>query len=382
MTTVAVFAGLYPPAINGGGPIRSTEAMVEAVPLEFLPVVITNDHDLGERERLAVPANVWTSRGRAKVHYSSARSIPKLIRGFSAVKRERPRLLHFNSFFSPGFTIFPLMLWRVGFWGKPILLLAPRGEFGEGASGRRALKKRLYIALFRLLGIHRSIIWHSTAEHETQDIRRVWGKTAKVVLRENHTLLPLEPRDFSRKPNQEPCFAFLGRIVEHKGLAVVLQALAGTTAKLSLDIYGPEEDPTYVSRCRDIVATMPMNVKVTFSGAVHPDQVRETLAKYDALLMPTAGENFGHVIAESLSVSCPVFTTPYTPWTETLQSGGGYVVENRAPGTWLTAIEHFVAVPPEARAGIRKAAGAAYRSWRAQPEKPHVWTLAMQLDQE
>lgn len=379
MTIVAVFTGLYPPAVKGGGPIRSTEAMIEAMPAVFKPIVFTNNRDLGEQMPLDVPANVWIVRGRARVMYATVSSLNLLFRGLLAVRREHPRVLHFNSFFSSAFTIFPLLLWRIGFWGRPVLLLAPRGEFGEGALGRRAVKKRLYIALFRALGIHRSVTWHSTAEHESKDIRREWGPGAKVILRENHTLLPQEPLETFWKPQEEPRFAFLGRIVEHKGLAVVLQALSGTNVQLSLDIYGPEEDPSYAALCREVVGALPRNVAVAFKGAVPPDQVRETLTAYDALLMPTAGENFGHVIAESLSASCPVFTTPYTPWTETLESGGGTVVENREPESWLAAISQFAALPPERRAELRTEAGNAYRKWKAQPEKPHVWTLSLQM---
>lgn len=379
MTTIAIFTALYPPAVKGGGPIRSTEVLTETASLEMAPIVITNDHDLGEQKAMAVTANVWTQRGRARIRYTTASSIVELVRGYSAVKREHPSLLNFNSFFSAKFTIFPLLLWRLGYWGKPILLLAPRGEFGDGALRRRSLKKRLYMGLFRLLGIHRSVIWHSTADHETEGIRRAWGADATIILREEGTLLPLEPRVPLRNLQEVSRFVFLGRIVEHKGLDVVLQALAGMTAPVSLDIYGPEEDASYAARCREYAAALPDNVAVAFRGVVAPDQVRETLAAYDAFLMPTAGENFGHVIAESLSVSCPVFTTSHTPWTTTLKTGGGIVVNNREPANWLLVIDRFVALPLEKRAELRTEAGNAYRYWRAQPEKPHVWNLALKM---
>ena len=34
----------------------------------------------------------------------------------------------------------------------------------------------------------------------------------------------------------------------------------------------------------------------------------------DFLILPTKGENFGHVIAESLSASLPVIISQNTPW--------------------------------------------------------------------
>jgi glycosyltransferase involved in cell wall biosynthesis len=288
-------------------------------------------------------------------------------------------LLYFNSFFSPGFTILPLLLWRIGYWGKPILLLAPRGEFGEGALSDKRRKKRLYMKLFRLLRIHRSIIWHSTAGIETQDIQREWGRHARIVIRPNHTLLPAEPKLPPLPLRDAPRFAFVGRIVERKGLAVALEAIRLSPIRLSFDIYGPEEDAAYVKACMRLAETLPSEVCVQFRGALAPGDVRATLSEYDALLMPTTHENFGHIIAEALSVSCPVLTTPSTPWTETLQAGGGIVVENRDPRVWSEAIRLYASLPAEARANARQSAGKAYRVWRAEPEPPHVWTLALEL---
>jgi glycosyltransferase involved in cell wall biosynthesis len=46
--------------------------------------------------------------------------------------------------------------------------------------------------------------------------------------------------------------------------------------------------------------------------------VREVFSRYDAFVLPTLGENVGHVIAESLSASCPVICSDETPWTDLL----------------------------------------------------------------
>lgn len=378
---VAVFTGLYPPAARGGGPTRSTEALTQTAPSGIEPKVITSDADLGERAKMPVPRNVWSIREGVPVRYTSDRSPFQLLRGFSDLKRSRPSLLYFNSFFSPSFTILPLLLWRFGYWGKPVLLLAPRGQFGKEARSRKSRKKRLYIRMFRILGIQRFVIWHSTAEHETDDIQHEWGSDARIVLRENQTLLPDEPTPPDYAPQELPRFAFVGRLVEHKGLAVALGALRRSSRPLALDIYGPEEDPAYVRKCKELLSELPQNVDVRFMGPLSPWEVRPALISYDALLMPTAGENFGHVIAEALSVSCPVIATSKTPWTETLRAGGGEVVDGRDLQTWTEAIGHFAGLTADARMKARQSAGDAYRRWRARPEKPHVWILALDAAQ-
>ncbi|GAA3656057.1 glycosyltransferase family 4 protein [Microbacterium marinilacus] len=370
---VAVLTALFPPAYRGGGPIRSAEAMVAAAPVKYRPVVLTGDRDLGSSEPLPVETNRWTDHDGFPVYYVNTRSIGALVRAFRSVRRERPEILHFNSFFDPRLTIVPIMMWRLGFWGRPTLLLAPRGEFGRGAIQRRAVKKRLYMALFRLLRIDRAVTWHSTADHETEDIRREWGADARIVLRENHTLLPREPLAPAVPSGDVVRLTFVGRIVEHKGLAVAIEA-ASDSGPLILDVYGATEDKQYADHCESLAKSVAENVTVTFKGLVDAGEVRQVLSGYDGLLMPTAGENFGHVIAEALSASCPVVVTPYTPWTETLESAG-IIVPDRDPSSWTAAIKRLSAMSPAQRSALRQNAADAYRMWRARESAPHVWDM-------
>ncbi|MFA4894809.1 glycosyltransferase [Microbacterium sp.] len=287
-------------------------------------------------------------------------------------------MLHFNSFFTPHLTILPLLLLRVGFWGRPVTLLAPRGEFGDGALSRRAWKKRLYIRVFRILRLHRSVIWHSTATHETDAIRAMWGSNAQIVYRENDTLLP--PTALPPVHNDSGALRaiYLSRIVEHKGLHIVLEALRDSRSTLVFDIYGSPEDEEYAQRCEAVARSLPSNITVTFHGTIKPEGVRDVLANHDVLLMPTAGENFGHVVAEALSVSCAVVTTPKTPWTGVLQGGAGFVVDRNVED-WRVAIESLARLDPACLIQLRQAAGDSYTLWASRPRAPHVWQLALEL---
>src|SRR5690606_20694183 len=45
-------------------------------------------------------------------------------------------------------------------------------------------------------------------------------------------------------------------------------------------------------------------------------QVAALFSKYDLFFLPTRGENYGHVIAEALSMGTPVLISDQTPWRE------------------------------------------------------------------
>lgn len=375
-----IFTAGFPPAMNGGGPIQSAEALVKAAPAEFQAFVVTSNRDLGETDLLPVAQNQWGRHDEIPVYYVAANSIIEMKRVFASIRLIAPDIVHFNSFFSPRFTILPLIVWRLGYWGRPKIILSPSGEFGVGALSRRTFKKRIYISLFRLFRFDRSVIWHSTAEHESADIRRLWGNGAKIVYRENYTSLPEDPQVLDSVPETITKLAFLGRIVEHKGLEVVLEALADSSVPLTLNIYGPEEDSEYVLRCRNLASQLPKHITTQFWGVLNHNQVLSELSHHDALLMPTAGENFGHVIAEALSVCCPVLVTPHTPWTQIIAGGGGVVVKDRNSKNWKEQIEKFALLSVEERIERRHAAGEAYLSWRLRPQDPHVWTLALNVE--
>jgi glycosyltransferase involved in cell wall biosynthesis len=373
-TVVAIFAPLFPPAYKGGGPIRSIDALVSNAPRTFETFVLTNDRDHGAREQLPVVPNVWSDREGYRVYYATASKLLALIRGFRSLRRKNPELLYINGFFDPRFSILPQLLWRCGYWRGASRLLAPRGEFGEGALSRRPFKKRLYIAAYRLLGLHHSVVWHATAEHEAVDIRRQWGPEARVIVRPNDTALP--SRATAPKSTTETLRAvFLGRIVEHKGLAVALRALREVPESLTFDVYGFQEDPTYLQHCKALAEKLPGHIRVAFHGPLSQDKVRHTLADYDALIMPTRGENFGHVLAEALSVSCIVVTGPYTPWTDLLKAGGGVVVKDRSPAEWGKVITGLASLPRQERAQKRDAARLAYERWAGRPSLAHVFEL-------
>ncbi|MEV4666439.1 glycosyltransferase [Microbacterium sp. LWO12-1.2] len=374
---VAVFAPLYPPAFMGGGPIRSIAALVATAPASARAVVLTKDTDLGATEPMPVVRNSWSRRDGDDVYYASMRSPLAYWRSLVSLRRTKPSLLHFNSFLNPQLTIFPLILWRLGFWGEARILLSPRGEFGEGALQRRSAKKRIYMRFFRALRLHNAVIWHSTAAHETSDLRQIWGDTAVIIERENDTLLA-ESSSRPRRFNGPLRAVFLGRIVEHKGLHVALEALADVTEHVRLDVYGSREDAAYGLRCDSLVATLPPHVSVEFHGPVRPDLVVDVLKEHELLLMPTAGENFGHVIAEALSASCVVAVTPFTPWTEDLSAGGGFVLDRDAE-SWSGCIDQFAAATGDVRMSHRVAAGAAYDRWLSRPRPPHLWASAFEL---
>jgi glycosyltransferase involved in cell wall biosynthesis len=117
---------------------------------------------------------------------------------------------------------------------------------------------------------------------------------------------------------------YYSRVSPKKNLLGAIEALRGLQGRVTLDVCGPIEDAAYRQRCRQQIATLPNNINVDWRGPVNFDSVPDTLAQYDAMLLPTFGENFGHAIVEALAAGCPVVISDRTPWRGLASRGVGW----------------------------------------------------------
>jgi len=107
-----------------------------------------------------------------------------------------------------------------------------------------------------------------------------------------------------------------------------------------------------------------MNVTVNYRGELPMEKVQATFSRYDAFLFPTLGENFGHVVAESLAAGCPVVCSTGTPWTDLLRGGCGAALEIGDPAIWTQEIDIRAAQSELQRTANKKRAVHLYASWR------------------
>lgn len=373
--TILVLTSGFPPGVRGGGTIRSVHAAVIDAADEYETLVITSAFDIGSNKPLPVTLDRPVEAFGTRVIYTSLPRSLQLLRALWMSRGVRPDCVYLNSFFNPRFSTLGVALWSLRFWGHSTMLIAPRGEFGAGALGRHARRKRAHLALFRLLGLHRRVVWHASTDQERSDLFRLWGREVRVIVRPDDTLLPETSMPPSGSRGGHLRLVFMARITEHKGLHVVLNALEACSRRVDLDIFGPEEDPGYLTRCRAIVDRLPPHVRVRFAGVIGHQDVRDVLSAYDAVVLPTKGENFCHVIGESLSVSCFVLATPWTPWSETLTSGGGEVVPDRSVSQWRVVLDHLSRIERSEILRRREAAGRAYNRWAASRENGHLFDL-------
>lgn len=350
MPSILTVSDSYLPGFKGGGPIRSLANLIEWLGDEFRFLVLTPDRDhTDSRPYDSVSRGVWQKVGKAEVMYLP----PDLLRIVSwnrLIVGIDYDLLYLNSFFST-LTVRTLLLRRKGKLRKTPVILAPRGEFSPGALSLKGLKKRLYIAAGKRLGLFEDILWHATSDSELEHITR-WMEDGE---QNNYLRIAVAPNLASTTRSMVPAararikkkidsvrLVFLSRIVPMKNLKTALELLADRSGSVVFDIYGPIEDPEYWQECQLIIRELPSNVQVSYKGIVNPDGVVSTFTQYHALFFPTLGENFGHVILEALTAGCLVLTSSETPWRNLASKGAGWDIPLSQPESYRQALDEII----------------------------------------
>ena len=107
---------------------------------------------------------------------------------------------------------------------------------------------------------------------------------------------------------------FISNISSEKNLDYAIKILSMVESNIVFDIYGRIVDNNYWIRCKKYLSRLPKNIKASYLGELKPNEVTKTFSKYDLFFFPSGGENYGHVIAESLSVGTPVLISKKTAW--------------------------------------------------------------------
>lgn len=362
--TILVFASTYLPGVRAGGPIRTLSNLIRTFSDEFDMRLVTSDRDLGSDlpyENIAT--NRWISGDHGSLFYSDLSYRLKNPFWRRLIREVNPDVVYLNSLFDPVFTLSPIIGCASLGMSPGRILLAPRGELAQSALGLKAHKKRPVLAIMKRWKYFHRLTWHATGPHEVTDIRNMFGSSIDIKLASNIS---------ADTPERQTAFegiregtslkvVFLGRVARMKNLHFALNVLCHRDLSIEFDIWGPIEDVEYWKECEAISNRLPPSVTMSYRGELARDEVVGRLRQYDLLFLPTLGENFGHVIAESLSAGTPVLISDRTPWRGLERAGAGWDLSLEEPDRFSAALQAYAGLSMTERE-VRRQAARAYFS--------------------
>ena len=341
---ILIICNYYLPGYKRGGGLRTLVHMVERFHDRFDFRVITRDHD-GDGVRYEnIKVNDWNDIQGAQVYYLSKDNV-----GFSKLREliaeVEPDSIYLNSVFST-LTILYLTLRKLRLIRSIQTILAPEGELSVGALMFKSYKKKPFAALAAGAGLYRNLIWKTTADLEKEETKKFKGRGGVIFVAPN-----LPSRELLQNYRQElkpekhsgaVKMIFLSRYARKKNFKWLVDKLAGFGGDLTIDVYGPIEDEVYWEQTKRAIAKLPPNVKVEYKGLLEYDKVPGKLFEYHFFVLPTVGENFGHVFIEALAAGCPLVISDRTPWLELEEKNVGWDLPLEEPQRWLETINHCI----------------------------------------
>lgn len=341
---ILVVCNYYLPGYKRGGGLRTVVNMVERFKDKFEFWVVTRDHDGDKISYNSVKVDDWNKVDGAKVFYLPQDKV-KLSKLRELILQVEPDAIYLNSIFST-LTIFVLTLRKLKLIPSINVIVAPEGELSDGALQLKAMKKKAFIKLAQSTGLYRNIFWKTTAELEEIETRRFEQRGGKFFIAPNlpssHLSETFEENLKPKKKSGEAKIIFLSRYMRKKNFKWLVENLKNIKGKLVIDIVGPIEDVEYWKETEPLLENLPHNIKIAYRGELEYEQVMSKLTEYHFFILPTLGENFGHVFIEALAAGCPLIISDRTPWLDLENKQIGWDIPLEDPSRWQEIINHCI----------------------------------------
>lgn len=253
------------------------------------------------------------------------------------LKRERPDVVHING-------IWMIQTWIIQREALQMGIktyITTHGMLEPWIINRHPLKKKIALFFFQRKALRQAVALVATADTEKRNIDNLGYNKNVVVIPNGIDISAIKMKhDWTLKKR----ILYLSRIHVKKGIELLLDALNLMEDKLEgyeVIIAGEGED-SYVEMLKERAKKFNC-VKITFMGGVYGEQKWNLYRNSDFFVLPSYTENFGYVIAESLSCGTPVITTKDTPWEDLEKYNCGCWIERNVLA-FVTAISNFVSL--------------------------------------
>lgn len=344
---ILILVGSYLPGTKSAGVTTSISRMVEELSDKMEFYILTEDRDKGDTKPYQnVELERWVKNGRANVFYSS-----KYLRSLgyfsNIVKSIDFDMYYLNGFYNISDNARFFIMYYLGMIPSKRLIVAPRGIFSLGMFDNKLLLRKIYRTFFNVIGIVKLIDWHVTSDIEQEDVlKRFPNCKNKISIIPNLSSLSVisDLSNLTKRPGDIKIM-FISRISEKKNIKMSLEIMKKVKGHVEYDLYGmigTENDKKYWDECKKIISELPPNIIVKYHGEVTKDVVPSIFKNHHLFIFPTFGENYGHVIAESLASGCPILLSDTTPWNMLDKYGAGFNVSVLDFEGYVNRLQKFI----------------------------------------
>jgi glycosyltransferase involved in cell wall biosynthesis len=238
-------------------------------------------------------------------------------------------------------------------------LVASSGIGGPWATALRAreLAASRHSAFQQLLGECDAVI--AVCDWVRGLLVRAGAPAERLVLSRQGTRVVAVPMAMQRSLGTTLRLAFAGRLHPAKGVHLVIRAIASQPElRVELDVYGVPQDAEGLRYREVLMAVSKGDSRIRILEPLRPDRVVETLATYDATVVPSQWLETGPLtVLESFAAGVPVIGSNLGGIAELVaHDRDGWLVSYADEAAWASAIHRLAADPSlveQLRRGVR-----------------------------
>lgn len=308
MKNILIYINHFYPGVNSGGQSKTIQNLVNLMNKDIKMKIVTRNHDFNSNVKYNLKTDVELNyNGKTKIYYSSKGFRFKLMK---KLEFEYNNIIHCG-FFEPFSykNFFKLIFYKP----KKKFIILPMGVFSPGAIKYKKFKKILFIFFFNFFKLYNKIYFAFSSSEEYKHANSL------ITLIPNYFLLqdiPSIKSTFGLITNPIPKILFLSRIHPIKNLDFAITILDKLNKQVIFHIYGPLEDKAYWNECLIKLNNSKNIISWNYYGSISNETTGTVFSNYDFFIFPTKGENFGHVVFESMVNGCIPIISNLTPWTK------------------------------------------------------------------
>ena len=308
-TKVLMLTNYYLPCLNSGGPVVTMQNMVNTFCgcVDFFFCCL--NHDMNSTEEYKVETNTFLDKKTYHIMYIKKFTKPLIKQIILENDFNVVCCFGLYSFYTR------IIIADEELLNKSKIIIFPMGSFSQSAINHKKIKKEVFFLLFKKRLLSPKISWSFTDKTEFL----LANKKLKKLDKNNCYFCPDLVVDTPKEntPNTKS-LVFISRIMEIKGLYESIVYLKSISYDGAFDIYGPIEDNNYWNKCKNELLTS--TIQWQYKGVLKHDEIIDIFSQYKIFLFFTKGENFGHVVFESLCGGClPIITKETTIWDSWLE---------------------------------------------------------------
>lgn len=337
-TNILIILGRYVPGFKDGGPVRSILNLVNIFGDQANFKIMTADRDRDDIKPYDnIRVNEWNQVGKASVFY-----VKNGVFKYRQIKQcaSECDTIYLCGIFNH-YILRTLLLKRLRLIHSKVII-APMGTFSPGAFNFNKQNKFLYLSFLKTLGLFSGVAWSVSSTMEQFDLYQNCHNPKQIFIAEDLPRQPLPHLSFEPKIVNQLNIIFISRISRKKNLSYAIELVAELKGNIQFSIYGTMEDVGYWNECQKLIDGLPSNIQCNYMGEANSEAVLNLFAGSQVFLFPTLGENFGHVIYESLASGCIAVISDQTPWQDLGQNDCGKVIPLSQRQRMIDTLQSYV----------------------------------------